>query len=170
MSTFWTIQTSSAWQKSKKSGVLVGARQYVWEEFIKPYQWMMAQMHKHLPNYTGEYPIWLWTKRPDLRKSGHLPKGEVGVLLIVEIDNNRVLLSDFQAWHFVLSDATFTFEDSHDNPNTILNNIPKEESWQSIFDFNLLRNHPDWGEISYQGVSGAIQINEVKFIREFRAR
>jgi hypothetical protein len=131
---------------------------------------MMDQMQKHLPNYLGEYPIWLWTKRPDLRKSAHLPKGEPGVLLKVEIDNNRVLLSDFQAWHFVLSDTPFTFDDIIENPNIVVNINSKEESWQSIFDFKLLQNHPDWGEITYQGVTGALHLDEVKFIKLFRAR
>ncbi len=56
-------------------------------------------MKRRLPIYTGEYPIWLWPNRPDLRRSAYLERGKKGVLLKVEVelDAQDVLLSEFQA-------------------------------------------------------------------------
>lgn len=40
---------------------------------------------------------------PDLRASGHLPSGTVGVRLELDVDPDDVLLSDFELWHYVLN-------------------------------------------------------------------
>ena len=34
---------------------------------------------------------------------GHLPKGERGVRLELQVADDRVLLSDFDLWHYVLN-------------------------------------------------------------------
>ena len=49
-------------------------------------------------------PIWVWVRpKPDLRQAGYLQRGRKGVLLELEIDSHRILLSDFDAWHCVLN-------------------------------------------------------------------
>ena len=54
-------------------------------------------------------PIWAWyqwegsRRKPDLRASGYLPKGEPGVRLELRVADDRVLLSDFDLWHYVLN-------------------------------------------------------------------
>lgn len=64
---------------------------------------MIHQMNKRI-NYDGSYPVWLWTKKPDLKAEGHFAKGTKAVCLTVEIPDEKVLLSDIFAWHCVLSD------------------------------------------------------------------
>lgn len=56
-----------------------------------------------------ETPIWAWHKwsrgrtRPDLRASAHLARGVRGVRLEFAAAADAILLSDFDAWHFVLN-------------------------------------------------------------------
>ncbi len=62
------------------------------------------------PPFSACLPIWAWfqwenhrKKRPDLRFSAHLPRGEVGVLVEFSAEPAAVLLSDFLLWHYVLN-------------------------------------------------------------------
>ena len=74
--TLWTIQTIAAWNELERTGRL---RAGSWHRWNGP-------------------PC-----RPDLRCSGHLAKGEEGVRLKLECPADRVLLSDFSLWHYVLN-------------------------------------------------------------------
>ena len=40
---------------------------------------------------------------PDLRSSGHLQSGTLGIRLELQVDPTDVLLSDFDLWHYVLN-------------------------------------------------------------------
>lgn len=54
------------------------------------------------------YPIWAWyrwegkRKRMDMRKSGHAQRGEKVVQLTIEVEDEKVLLSDFDLFHYIL--------------------------------------------------------------------
>lgn len=162
MGTYYTIQTDDAWREAQNKGYLIGKREYVYDDWLKPYLWMISQMAKRVKEYNGEYPIWLWTTRPDLRRSAHLERGTKGVLLEMIIPEERVLLSDFQAWHLVLMDIPIlSYEEE---------NIDKEKSWERIFDFDYLMNDSEWGSIDLQGVTGKVSIDEIKLIKEFIAK
>ena len=65
----------------------------------------MQQMKQRLPNYRGEYPVWIWIKKPDMRHSGHFEGGTKCVRLTLEIDPKNVLGSDFDDWHCVLNNT-----------------------------------------------------------------
>ena len=172
MATYYTIQTKEAWDDALTKGFLEFNKKYIYELAFPEYNWMVDQMKKRLPNYNCEYPIWLWLKRPDLRYGGHLEKGLRGVLLEVDIDENDVLLSDFIAWHCVLNNDFLSISEDEENGIT---NITKEESWERIFDLDLLRqseyvleNISDVDVI--QGVTGKIDIKNIKLIKEFVAK
>lgn len=168
LKTYWTIQTINKWLEVQQLGYLTGNIDYIWEYFVEPYKWMMEQMTNRLPNYKGEYPVWLWTERPDLRKSGHLEKGEQGVLLKVVLDEGDVLLSEFQAWHFVLSHLYLNL-DVEDDRMITADEIQK--SWAAIFDLERLRNHDDWGpHLDLQGVTGKVLLEQIKLEKTFIAR
>lgn len=169
MGTYWTIQTYKAWENAKRIGYLTGDEGYIWPEFIDAYHWMMKQMKNKIPQYSSEYPIWLWTERPDLRKSGHLEKGTRGVLLKVNIASSRVLLSDFLAWHSVFYNSYIGVYEDDENNNS-MNQSLIEESWQRIFDFDFLKSHPEWGEVRIQGVTGKVSLNEITLVKDFIAR
>ena len=108
----WSNVTSDAWDELQRNGVLRATRQHVEQDFMLAYLWMADQMERRLttPRPTKEaMPIWAWwqwaggRRRPDLRASGHLPKGTHGVRLECKVHDERVLLSDFELWHFVLN-------------------------------------------------------------------
>lgn len=162
MGIFYTIQTINAWKEVQNRGYLIGKREYVDEEYVNSYHWMMIQMKKRIKGYKGEYPIWLWPDKPDLRCSGHLERGTKGVLLEINISEKRTLLSDFQGWHLVLMDIPILSYEGE--------NFDKEKSWERIFDFGYLMNEPEWGSIDIQGVTGKVLIGEIKLIKEFIAK
>ena len=117
------------------------------------YRWMAAQMESRLgaPGTAGLMPVWLWCTwrgaaraRPDLRARGHLPSGTVGVRLELEIDERRLLQSDFDLWHYALNGwylpdslADERRFDAHPEPGKI------PASWQRIFD-------ADWSNRRYR--------------------
>lgn len=162
MGIYYTIQDLNAWVEAQRLGYLVGNKEYVWEDFLIPYKWMMNQINKKIPKYHGEYPIWLWPEKQDLRRSGYKERGTKAVYLEIEIPESQVLLSDFNAWHVVLMDSVILdYEDEI---------IDKELSWERIFDLEYLGKHPDWGILDIQGVTGKIFLNQVKSVREFTCK
>lgn len=130
---------------------------------------MMAQMKKRLPHYKGEYPIWLWTERPDLRQSGYLERGEQGVLLKVELHSTDVLVSDFQAWHLVFYNDYMSLVEEPENEVYTSEEIRK--SWELIFELDQLKASELWGVPHHlQAVTGKILLSQIDAVKEFKAR
>lgn len=72
--------------------------------FRPAYRWLMSQMKERVAGCRGLWPIWFWhSPKPDLRHSAHLPRGERGVRLELELPRDRTLLLDFETWHAVLN-------------------------------------------------------------------
>lgn len=162
INTFYSIQNLRAWTKAQTKGFLSGSLEFIDNDLINPYLWMMKQMNERITVYEDEYRIWLWTIRPDLRRSGYLKRGTKAVLLEIEISNDRVLLSDFQAWHCVLN--RWTLEDHKGE------DIGMEKSWERIFNLEYLKRHPDWGqfdEVDIQGVTDKIYLSQIKSVKLF---
>ena len=112
-----------------------------------------------LPPEQVSFPIWAWHtrnflhKKPDLRMSGYGAKGEECVCIEIEIPDNEVLLTDFDAWHFVLNKWYLntdcwndeTYEEDEKWLKTLSDEQRKEEiekSWQGIY--NLETKETDW--------------------------
>ena len=172
MPIYWTIQTEQKWTLALQKGVLIGERGAVWPEFLAPYNWMKEQIYRRLslPMTEEQQPVWLWTERPDLRRSGHLERGTRGVLLKVELEANKILFSDFQAWHIVLmNDFLQESVDAREHV-TKWTECEKRQSWERIFDLDWLRNHPDWGEPTVQGVTPYIAPADVMHVQPFTAK
>lgn len=98
------------------------------EDWRPAYLWMKKQMRKRLPWFSGDSPIWAW---PDAEYVNWAPNqawgepGEEMVLLRFEVPETRVLVSDFDAWHFALSNHhLFDFE--------VEDQEAKETSWEAI--------------------------------------
>ena len=109
----WSILTEEAWNHLQRMGRLRVARRHVIQEFLGSYVWMAAQMERRLsvprPSKSA-MPIWAWyqwegaiRRKPDLRAAGHLPEGTNGVRVECRVEDCRVLLSDFDLWHYVLN-------------------------------------------------------------------
>ncbi|WP_041096416.1 DUF3841 domain-containing protein [Bacillus badius] len=169
MGTYWTIQSAEEWDEIQRKSYLTGNPNFIYPEFIEAYQWIMKKMKQKIPSYQGEYPVWLWIDRPDLRKNGHLNPKERGVLLKINIEETRVLFSDFEAWHFVLNKWYFDLED-FESDKSDFSQQELEKSWEKIFDIDFLKQHPNWGASTIQGVTNRIEVNEITLIKEFIAR
>jgi hypothetical protein len=189
----WTIQTKDTWARAENSGVLECNDIVTDKEianWLRPaYDWMVRQLEQRVKNYPhNKYPIWAWYHpKPDLRQSGHLPRGTSGVRIEFIVSSDRVLLSDFEAWHAVLncwylslSEVESENWDSRCESVRIgWENWPppspfKEElmrSWERIFDLELLKKHSEWiGGETIQACIEKIYIDEVVNVTYFKAR
>ena len=158
----WTIQTQRALQCLRKHGYLRGQRTFADRDFLAAYDWMAVQMRDRIgrpPSTRVSIPIWAWQqydgihkKRPDLRRSGHLPVGTRGYRIGFAVPENRVLLSDFELWHYALnywylasseSDAE-SFEKQYPNLRCSWSTPPTDQqinsaikhSWRRMFDLD----------------------------------
>ena len=193
----WTIQTKETWTRAEESGVLecnelhIDADKEVDNRFRPAYDWMVRQLEQRVKNYPhNKYPIWAWYHpKPDLRRSGHLPRGTSGVRVEFLVSSDRVLLSDFEAWHAVLNCWYLSLsEEESENWDTCCeragikicwDNWPplspfKEElmrSWERIFDLELLKKHSEWmGGGAIQACIEKIYMDEVVNVTYFKAR
>ena len=201
----WSILTQKAWNDLRRHGRLKVTHRHAMQEFLAPYTWMACQMERRLkisrPN-KKVVPIWVWCqwegasrRKPDLRAAGYLPRGEQGVRIELDVDDDRVLLSDFDLWHYVLNywylpesekdgreferklaRAGLSFYGcSHECP---LMNIQYrrqiEQSWERIFDINWSdRRHAIASPLkkkSIQATLWEICMKDVSEVREFTAR
>lgn len=87
------------------------------QQIVRAYQWMAGKLAQQQPPPGREaLPVWVWhTHDPghpegDLRR--HRPYAP-GVLLELEVDPARVLLSDFDLWHAALN-GTFLGTEAED--------------------------------------------------------
>lgn len=101
----WTIQATGFWKSAKERGVLRrdGRRITFRDDYRNPYRWMREQMKKRIPECRGRYPIWLWNEKPDIRMTHWHQGGERVIRLEVEVPDERVLLSGFDIWHYILN-------------------------------------------------------------------
>lgn len=155
----WTIQTEAAVRKLERDGWLTSDRSLADADFLPAYDWLSDQMRRLIgPSPTGvSSPLWAWyqyeselTRRPDLRRKGHLPRGEIGYLIEFWVDDESVMLSDFDLWHFVLNywylpatvadgerfEAALTDRYSWSDPAPHPLDQEIRDSWQRIFDLN----------------------------------
>lgn len=133
---FWTIQDPKFLVPDKKFYTGDGRR--IMEQSFRPaYHWLIDQMAQRLPNYHGGYPIWMWVEKPDLRRAGYGPRGTKCILLTLEIPVERVLISDFHAWHCVLNNWYLALRQKEKR-------LVKEKSWERIFDLPAIAASPVW--------------------------
>jgi hypothetical protein len=201
----WSILTQQAWDDLQRRGGLRVARRHVTKDFLAPYLWMADQMERRLtiarPSKAA-MPIWAWyqwegvhRRRPDLRTAGYLTRAERGVRVELEVADDRVLLSDFDLWHYVLNywylpatekdgrafektlaRAGLSFygcDDQHSLANSRYRR-QIEQSWERIFDVSWMDRQQ---AIAYPPSKKSIQatlwelfVDDVVEAREFTAR
>jgi len=185
----WTIQPFEVWERLQMSGLLYADGRHIPPELRFAYQWMRDQMVKRIAGYSGRYPWWGWAHpKPDLRCAGHLPRGTRGVRLELELHDQEVLLSDFDAWHFVLNQGYLAlneaeFEDFYRRFDAVVADPhawppPKSwhtaivASWGRIFDLDALATNPDWsGPEGYiQATFECLRLEDVRHVTYFVAR
>ncbi|MFF2175253.1 DUF3841 domain-containing protein [Lysinibacillus sp. NPDC058147] len=172
MGVYFTNQTIEAFNQINEQGVLTGKEVFVWEDFLPSYKWMIKQMDRKINN-DGSFPIWLWTKKPNLNDEGHFSKRTDAVCLTVEVPDNKVLLSDFDAWHCVLNDWFCPITDEEDELfEQGKLNITKEQSWERIFDLQKILRSEMWNGNSQivQGVTAVIHKEQILKFEHFTAK
>lgn len=120
----WSIQDYHAYEKLMDTGILVANEDYVFEkEYFAPvYDWLYKQMVKSIgiPPPGVKYPIWAWyqwegkRKKRDMRNSGYAERGKRIVRLTIDIDPQKVLLSDFDLYNYPLNFAYLGLTENED--------------------------------------------------------
>lgn len=185
----WTIQPAdvhAALQERKTLHVdpaLWSDTDSIWED---PYRWMMEQMARRVPGYQGRHPWWAWhtyiidCARPDLRSLRHWCRGP-SVMLTLDVPDQEVLLSNFDAWHAVLNGTPITdTEAAYDALVQAIwerrkKGLPMEEeierhlrqSWEHIFDLDGLKEHWMWPTFSVQACFETLRLTDVKRVQFF---
>lgn len=189
MSLFWTIQTQAAWDVAQQRGQLKADPQFIRQDnledpefYIRSYDWLVRQMANRLESFDpANYPIWLWPTKPDLRHRGHLPSGQAGVRLTVEIPSQDVVLSDFDAWSCLLNGSYLPVDEQDERSFELRRKASGvglglawlqdqfqqeiEDSWSRIFDLN---NYLSEGY--HQATTGPISLDKVVKVEHFIAR
>ena len=189
----WTLQPIEVWEELQQKGVFIcnpEKAELLTDDldFKNSYDWLVEEMEKRVGKRPEgvTYPIWAWhtrkwlRKKPDLRESGPGERGAAYVCLEIEKPENEVLLSDYDAWHFVMNNWFLNDSKSEEEWKVIdewFDSLPKykqdlekSKSWQKIFDITPYKT--DWfvrGEY-IQATFWELKLEEVKKVQVFRCR
>lgn len=184
--TLWTIQDEAAFEVFQKTGVLrADLNHLIFDgEFQPAYDWMVSQMRQRIGSAPAgvQYPVWAWyqwegkRKRRDLRHAGYAKRGTPMVQITFEADTKDFLLSDFDAWHFVL--ANHYIADSEQDWDDFYANGGESKtdeiiaSWNKVFDLN--RDTPGWDpEPKFRTIQATlweVRMSQVKKVEHFIAK
>lgn len=115
----WTFQPPEVWECLQAEGTLFvnPAHRDFEREFQSSYDWLCEQMARRISGYSGHYPWWAYEHFPDLRFYRHHYGTKYPRLLRMElnVDPETVLLSGFDAWHYVLNRWYLSPHGEHDD-------------------------------------------------------
>lgn len=121
----WTIQPEELYRSIIETGTYIcDPKQCSMPEFTEMYDWLAEQMKIRIgmPPEGVVYPVWAWyqnrgkRQKPDLR-SERWANGYAGdklVCLEIEVPDEQVLLSDFDAWGLILNNALISETEAED--------------------------------------------------------
>ena len=156
----WTIQPPEVVEILRTEGVFRcdEAKAEWYEDLCDAYQWLVREMDKrNIPHPEGvTLPIWAWHtrdwkhKKPDFRTIGLGTPGKQYACIEFEIPDNKVLLSDYDNWHYVLNGGWFDDSKNENDWNTLhewYDLLPYDaqkdlmvKSWQKIFDVTPVKD------------------------------
>jgi len=190
----WTIQDMAARERLQRKGVLRGDDRPVPAYYRHAYRWISDQMRPRLSPHHAGFSLWGWyqwqgTKQcqPDLRASGHLAKGLLGVRIEVELPEASILLSDFNSWHCVLNRCYLSINEQEDEsfvreleragveqrwPYPEPFHLRVVSSWQRIFDLEA-GDVKWWGPLSQRSIQATfweLTVPQIRRVHIFRAR
>lgn len=152
----WTIQPAEALNEIEKYGSYRcdPARSFNLSksDSLEPaYKWLMGKMREKIGDEPEgvEYPIWAWhtwnfeRKAPDPEDPSFLKRETEKVLMTLDIPDDRLVLTDFDAWHGVMMNAYVSAavtEEEYNAAEEKLENLPEDEladeiarSWDNVF-------------------------------------
>ena len=157
----WTVQPVEVYEKILKTGRYVCDGRKTDKFFRDRYKCRskVCPWWGRGPPKNVTYPVWAWhtrdfkRKKPDLRYSEYGRHGDKMVCLTIEVPDKDVLLTDFDAWHFVLNkwylNTDCWDEETYDKDHEWLDSLSQEErdrvieeSWKGIY--NLDPKETDW--------------------------
>lgn len=150
----WTIQPEEVVDIINRDGVFTCNTKLSenYEDLKEAYDWLVSEMIRRniLPPTNVYLPLWAWHTRdwkhevPDYVNESITTPGQKCVCIEFEIDDDKVLLSDYDNWHMVLNDCWFddsTSEEEwdklhewYDTLDRTTQYVMKLESWQKVFD------------------------------------
>jgi len=153
----WTIQPESAYEQIMETGSyhFDPEKSALYSDFQRAYSWMETEMKKRgivpSPGSRETEPlVWAWHTWDGKRQIPEYQdevfhiggKEEEPVCLEIEVPDKNVLLSDFNAWHFVLNNSYL--DDS--------NNEEEFEKMRAEFDALSLKEKEEKKRASWQGI------------------
>jgi hypothetical protein len=159
-----------------------------YKDFKNSYSWLEQQMNIRgiIKENSCDGLVWAWHtynkkhKKPDLRHSGFGYKDEESVCLEIEKPDDKVLLSDYDLWHYVLNGWWLdksTCEKEWDKNHEWLNTLDTsernriiEESWKDIF--NIYYYESDWilRGAYVQATFYGLELEDIKKVQYFKCR
>lgn len=150
----WTIQPVEVYEQIKADG------KYIFDyeksanakDFAREYKWLEKEMADRgiSKSFCDDGMVWAWhtyagkRHKPDLRQGGYNKRGTKAVCMEIEIPDNKALLSDLDAWHYVLNNwyigNSQNDEEWEREQAWLASLLPEdrqsyiEKSWQKIFD------------------------------------
>ena len=189
----WTIQPPEVLEIINETGRFICDKSKTmyseYDQIQRAYKWLIDKMTDpyNIDKPEGvELPIWAWHtwnwkhKKPDFRMSGLGVRGTKYVCIELEIPDNEVLLSDFDAWHCVLNDHYYNpartekswdrMEKIFDSYRPELQEVIKIESWNCIFNIKPFKNEFCSIGQYIQATFWEIRKEDIISVKEFIAR
>ena len=181
----WTIQPEKVFQEIQDTGVYRCDIEQSSKNWMMQYDWLVSEMKKRigLPPSGVEYPVWAWKSwqkgriMPDLRAERwyYGRKNHVFFRLEIEIPDEKVLLSDFDAWGIILNEDWLSDTEEEDRGiEKIYKSLSpakqKEmlnENWQRVFDITPFEN--GWIERGYsvQATFWELKKEQIRKVKKF---
>lgn len=157
----WTIQPIEVYELIQETGVYhCQLERSMLSDFREQYDWLAQEMRTRIgePPTGVSHPVWAWymrggkRKKPDLRaerwKNGW--KGERFVCMEIDIPEEKLVLSDFDAWSIILLHGLISDSEEEDGRlEAEYDRLPEAEkvsyrnrNWTRVFDLTYLDN--DW--------------------------
>ena len=194
----WTIQPREVWDALEASpdGVLYVNPDHtgVWQDFRPSYEWLIEEMKKRVPVYSGHYPWWAWTTRPDMRwETWQATEGQNFSLIELELPMNQVCLTDFDLWNCILNGNFVPLSEADDEAWNAewegrfgekywkRDDVPvldlqerdarKMASWIRIFNWDRPERDPVyWGDVILQATFETLDRRTVKRVSHHKGR
>ncbi len=157
----WTVQPASILKEIEKNGTYRCKEEYSYnlskkDSLKDSYQWLIQEMETRIGRRPEgvEFPIWAWHtwnfthQCPDMNSPAFLVRNEDKVLLTLEIPDNEIVLTDFDAWQIVMRKSFLTYETEEEKLESMesyLDSLDEkqyqkaiEESWKNVFDIETV--------------------------------
>ena len=150
------------------------APKYWDEDMVKYYEWMYDQYKQRIGSYEKSL-VWVWEKIPDFYfeqdedEEWIVERDEpyrYRVLLVLDIPQERILWSDYDAWHVPLNDGQILTK-VEELEEAQGKKFDETHGWEYVFDLEWLMENEWSGEITKQGVFDVVDISAIQEIRYY---